>query len=103
MVRLRGGDGESTSSGHVSARYEIGEDESPGYALVEILATLSGEAETEMETLYDHVDLEALDTLLGSTADSPHWSASVQLEMADSVVFVSGDAVIVMADPVAGE
>lgn len=101
MVMLRGGDPESTSSGHVSARYEIGEDESPAYALIEVLATLAGESETEMETLYEHVDLEALNSLLASTAKSPRWSGSVQLEMADSVVFVMEDAVIVMADPAA--
>lgn len=103
MVLLRGGDRESTSDGHVTVRYEIGDDESPSVALVEVLSTLSGEAETEMETLYGHVDLEALDTLLESTADSPYWWGSVQLEMAESVVFVDRDTIVVLADSTAGK
>lgn len=103
MVLLRGGDRESAPSGHTTARYDIDEEESPSHALVEVLATLTGMEETEMETLYDHVDLEALESFLESTADTPYWSGSVQLEMDGSVLFVDRQTVVVMADPVAEE
>lgn len=99
MVLRRGGDRESASSGHATARYDIGEEESPSYAIVEVLATLTGVEETEMESLYEHVDLESLDALLDSTADTSYWSGSVQLEMDGSVLFVDREAVVVMTDP----
>lgn len=99
MDQLRGGGEEHRSMGQLAARYEVGDEESPSLALVRVLATLNGVEETEMETLYEHADLEALDAFLDSTEDTPYWSGSVQLEMDDSVVFVDDETVVVMADP----
>lgn len=99
MDETRESEREPERASGLTARYEIGDDESPSLALITVLSTLTGVDETEMRSLYTHVDLEAIDAFLASTAGPTFWSGSVQLELNGSVLFVNRDAIAVMADP----
>lgn len=82
-----------------TARYEIDDDESASLALVTVLSTLVGVEKTEMRSLFSLVDLESVDAFLESTTRSASWSGSIQLEVDGSVLFITPEAIVVMADP----
>lgn len=63
----------------VSFRYEIDENESPSHALVAVTSAVTGAAPTGIDPLGRHLDLEAMDAMLASTADESPFSASVVL------------------------
>lgn len=63
-----------------SFRYEFDDDEPPSHALVTVTSAITGTAPTDLDPMGRHLDLEALDELLGSTDGGTGFSASVVLD-----------------------
>lgn len=83
----------------LTARYEIGDDESPSQALVAVISSLTGLEATEMRPIQAYVDLDAVDAFLDSTAGEASWAGSLLFELDDCALFVNPEAVVVIADP----
>lgn len=69
----------------------------PTVAIVQTLADVTGEEPTEVESLFDHVDPDALNTLLLSSNGSGHVT-TVSFTVTDRRVNVGSDGFVVVTE-----
>lgn len=81
----------------VTFRYEIDADEPPSHALVSVTSSVSGTAPTDLEPTGRHVDLEALDVLVGPTDGGSGRSASVVLDADGLSLRIDDDEIVGVA------
>lgn len=78
----------------VTFRYELCAGESPSHGLATVMSAITGTNPTEVGPLGNHLDLEAMNTLLGSTDEEGLLSGSVVLG-ADGITLAVHDSEIV--------
>lgn len=87
----------------VTFRYELDEEESPSYALVEVISSIARTSRTGFEPLGAHVDLEAIDDLIASTEDGGAISASLTLSVDGFTLAVDGSEIVGTIEPDAAD
>lgn len=83
----------------IVVRYEIGDDERASTALVRVVADLANRDPLEIGPLYDFVDLDALDCILGHPRSRDEWSTWVSFDLDDYSISIDGSAVVVRFTP----
>lgn len=78
----------------VTFRYEFCAGESPSHGLAIVMSAITGANPTDLGPLGDHLDLEAMNTLLASTGEEGLLSGSVVLG-ADGITLAVHDSEIV--------
>lgn len=86
-----GGGGESDQS-VFSIYFDWDEDRKPSTTIVESVAMARGCSPTELQPLYDVIETEALDTILGMDGSKPGKSVRLSFRYAEVNVLVDSDA-----------
>jgi hypothetical protein len=71
----------------------------PSVAVIEAVAAAECVAPTELDPLYEQINLDALDQFFASSEDTPDISKSVRFSAVGWKVFVRGDGAIRVCDP----
>lgn len=86
-----------TSTGTTERQQYDFEETAPAMAVVQTLADATGEQPTEIESLFDHVDPDALNSLLrSSNSSNPDEPTTVSFTVSDRHVNVGCDGFIVV-------
>jgi hypothetical protein len=71
----------------------------PSVAIIEAVAAAECVAPTELDPLYEHVDLDAVDQFFASNDDASNVSKSLRFSAIGWNVYVRGDGAIRVCDP----
>ncbi|WP_407075670.1 HalOD1 output domain-containing protein [Natronococcus wangiae] len=71
----------------------------PPLAIIEAVAAVEGVAPTELDPIYDTIDLESIDQLFTDQDDTSTPPTFLRLSIAGWNVFVRGDGAIRVCDP----
>jgi hypothetical protein len=93
-------DDEYTESGTTVRRQFDFQGTDPSMAVIQTMADVTEQAPTELETLFDHIDPDSLNTLLLSSDNAGFEQATtVTFSVEDRTVSVASDGFVVVTHP----
>lgn len=100
---IDGADDSPSTPSTTTFQSRVSSDERPSEAIIRSLAAIEGVEPTELDTLYDSIDIEALDEILDSAVvGEDQQSPVVEFVASGYRIVISGDGRIAIRDEGAG-